>query len=246
MLAGMSPRSVINAALACLAIALTGCAGAVSTHTVAHPIVPSRLQLTGTALKSALLPLPAFPAGYQIDTRGTSDSGSTLLGSPSPTPAPQNCQQLIQATNYPSAGLTAFVLEFLYDATVDHPSAYHQRGYDQRIYQFATTSGSTGYFDSVRTMVSHCSSVTAKAGANTMVIKQTASLASPVAGHEALLVREAITAHSANGDSVELYAIDGTDVDVIGAVVFGVPLTAQPSSLTALMAKLIARVRAAG
>ena len=247
MLAGMSPRPVFIAAFACLVIVLTGCAGAPSTQTIAHPIpAPSRLQLTGTALKSALLPLSDFPAGFQIDTKDSSDSGPTLLGSPSPTPAPRNCQQLVQATNTPTAGLTAAVLESLYDVTIAHPFSHHRRGYGQEIYQFATTSGSTGYFDSVRSMISRCPSVTGRDGATTMVIKQRASPTSLVAGHEALLVRDSTMVSSVNVDSVALYAIDGTDVDVVEAAVGGVPLTVQPSSLAALMTKLIARVQAIG
>jgi hypothetical protein len=242
----MSPRSAVIAALACLAIGLTGCAGTPSTKTINIPIpASSRLQLTGTALKSALLPLSDFPPGYQIDTRGTQDSGPTLV-SGTTAPAPQNCPQMIKATNYPTAGLTAGVIEFLDDTTIDHRSIHHQRSFDERIYQFATTSGSTGYFDLVRSMTSHCLSVTERVGAATMVFKQMASLATPVAGHEALLVRGSTTIGGANAVSIDLYVIDGTDVYVVGSSVVGVPLTAQPSSLAALMAKLIVRVQAIG
>jgi len=246
MLAGMSPRFAGIAAIAGLAVALTGCAAALSTTTINNPIPASTsLQLTGTTLKSALLPLSVFPSGYEIVTQETSDTGSTLLsGSTSPTHPRQSCQQLVQAAKTPSAGLTAGVFEILYDASMDHPSSYHQRRYGQSVFQFATTSGSTGYFDSVRATFSRCSSVTTKNGATTSVIRQTVSPASPVAGHEALLVRQTTTVNGVNGDSVMLFTIAGKDVYGVGSTVFGVPLTAQPSSLGALRTIQITRMHA--
>ena len=64
-LAGVPSRPAVVAALACLAVA--ACAGAPSTQAVNNPVpVPSQTQLTGTSLESALLPLPDFPAGYEI------------------------------------------------------------------------------------------------------------------------------------------------------------------------------------
>lgn len=243
MLAGMSPRSVVIAALVCLVV--TGCADALSTQTITHPIpVPSQTALTGTALKSALLPLSDFPAGYEVDTGESSDTGPALLsGSSSPTAAHQTCQQRTQTMMTPSAGVTASVFEILYDAAI-HPSTYHQRRYGESVFQFASAHGSTGYFDSVRSTFSHCSSVTVKNGAITAVIKQTVSPASPVAGHEALLVRQRSTVNGVNADSLMLFTIAGKDVYGVGTTVFGVRLTARPSSLAGLMTKLIARVRA--
>lgn len=184
-----------------------------------------------------------FPPGYEIDTRDTSDTGPALLsGSRSPTPTRQNCQQLVRAVMAPSAGLTTGVFEILYDATMDHPSSYHQRRYGQSVFQFAATSGSTRYFDSVRSTFSRCSSMTMRDGATKVVIKQTVLPASPVPGHKALLVRQTGMDKGVNADSAQLYTIDGTDVYAVGTTVFGVPLSAKPSSLAALAAKLMARI----
>ena len=243
MLVDMPVRSAVISALVCLAV--TGCAGALPTQTVTHPIpAPSQTQLTGTALKSALLALSDFPSGYEIDTQETVDTGPTLLpgGSTSRASTSQNCQQLAQALQLPSAGLTGGVFEILYDATMNHLSSYHQRRYGQSVFQFATTSASTAYFDSVRFTFSRCSSVTAKDGDTTTAMKQTVNSVSIVAGHEALLVRQTGTVNRVNVDSIQLFTIAGTDVYVVGATVFGVPLTVQPSALAALAAKLIARV----
>lgn len=81
----------------------------------------------------------------------------------------------------------------LYDTAIAHPSSYHQRRYGQIVYQFATVSGSTGYFDSVRSAFSRCTSVTTTDGTTPTVIKQTIRPASPVAGHQTLLVRQTST-----------------------------------------------------
>jgi hypothetical protein len=237
-------RAAVVAALACLALA--ACAGAPSTQTRTNPIpVPSQTQLTGTALKSALLPLSDFPAGYEIDAQETSDTGPALLpGSPAPASSPRNCQQLAQSVNAPTAGLTAGVLEILGDTAIAHPSSYHQRRYRQSVFQFSTVSGSAGYFGSVRSAVSRCTSVTTTDGTGTMVTRLTVRPVSPVAGRQTFLVRQTGTVNGVNADEAVLFTIDGTDVYALGATVFGVPLTAQPSSLAAQMAKLIARVQA--
>jgi hypothetical protein len=117
--------------------------------------------------------------------------------------------------------VSAGVFEIVYDAAMAHLSCYYQRRYGQSVFQFATTSGSAAYFDSVRSTFSRCSSVATKDGANTTVIKQTVSPASPVAGHEALLVRQTTKVNGVNGDSVMHFTIDGTDVCGVGATVFG-------------------------
>jgi hypothetical protein len=242
-LAGVPFRPAVVAALACLAVA--ACAGAPSTQTVTNPIpVPSQTQLTGTALKSALLPLSDFPAGYEIDAQETSDTGPALRpGSSASASPPRGCPQMVQSVSRP-AGMTAGASEVLYDTTAAHLSSYHQRSYGQIVYQFATVSGSTGYFDSLRSVFSRCASVTTTDGTAAIVIRQTVRPASPVAGHQTLLTRQTDTVDGENVDSVTLYTIDGTDVYELGAAGFGVPPAAQPSSLASLMAKLIARVQA--
>lgn len=244
MLADMFPRPAVIAAFACIAAA--GCAGPQSTQTTTNPIpAPSRTQLTGTVLASALLPLSDFPAGYEIDTQDTSDSGPTLLpGSPSPASSLHNCQQMVHDVLLSAAGTTAFAADVLYDTSIDHPSSYHQRRYVQNVYQFAAASGSTGYFDQVRSVFSRCTSQTTIHGTTKSVIKQTVRAASPVAGHQTVLVRQTGTVNGVNVDAVLLVTIVRTDVYKVGATVFGVPLTAQPSSLAALTAKLIGRVHA--
>lgn len=236
-------RPAVVAVLACLAVA--ACAGAPSTQTITNPIpVPSQTQLTGTALKSALLPVSDFPAGYEIDPQETSDTGPALRpGSPASASPPLDCQQVVLQSVKP-VDMTAGAFEILYDTTAAHPSSYHQRSYAQIVYQFATVSGSTGYFNSVRSATSRCASVTTTDGTGTIAIRQIVRPASPVAGHQTLLIRQADTIHGENTDSMLLYTIDGTDVYQLGAAGFGVPPTAQPSYLGSLMTKLIARVQA--
>jgi hypothetical protein len=241
-LATVISRSAVVAALACLA--LTACAGAQTTRTINNPIpVPSQSQLTGTVLESALLPLSEFPAGYQVDTQESWDTGASLLpGSPASAAAPGSCLQMAQSVKDP-AGMTGGVSQVLYDASIDNPSSYHQRRYGQDVFQFATVSGSTTFFDFIRSTFTRCTSVKYKDATATTETRQSISPAPPVDGHQAVLVRQSMSGLGVNGDAVVLFATDGTDVYEVGATVFGVPLTAQPSTLTWLMADLITRVQ---
>lgn len=158
----MSSRSAVIAALAGLAVAVTGCTSAPLMTAVTHSVpTPTPLQLTGTALQSALLPLSDFPPGYAVDTQGSGNTGSSLLsGTPSPTASPQNCQQRVQVAEISPPGATAGVQQVLYDATIDHPSSYHQRRYVQVILQFAVPSGASAYISSLRSVISRCWSMT--------------------------------------------------------------------------------------
>ena len=231
--------------LGCLVV--TACAGAPSAKTITnHPIpAASQTQLTGTKLKSTLLPLSGFPAGTEVDTQSGSDSGPALLTSRQDlTPPVLDCQHSGQSLITATVGFTAGATQLLYDATLDHPSSYHQRRYGQVVFQFATASRSTEFFDWIRSTFTRCPSVTTTEGNATAVVKQTVSPASPVAGHQTLLVRQTGTVKGVNVDAVALVTIDGTDVYQLSETVFGLPLASQPSSLAALTEKLIARVHA--
>lgn len=232
------------AALACLAVALTGCSETLSTRTTVNAIPPRQpLQLTGAGLKSALLPLSDFPVGYVIDTQASGDTGSTLLpGSPA-TATPQDCLQLEQVMGTPSTGLTAAANEDLDDTAVPL-SDTRLRRYGQAIFQFSTPSGSTGYLNFLRSAVARCPAVLSTKSSVKMALKETTSPVPPVAGHEAFLLQSMGTANGDPVHSAMLYTVAGTDVYLVGATVFGVPFTAQPSSFAALTAKLIARVQA--
>src|SRR5215472_5929810 len=113
----MAPRPAVIATLACLVVALTGCTSAPLMTAVTHPVpAPTPLQLTGTTLQSALLPLSDFPPGYAIDTRDSGNSGASLLsGTPSPTASPKNCERQVQAAETSPPGATAGVQQVLYD-----------------------------------------------------------------------------------------------------------------------------------
>jgi hypothetical protein len=236
-------RPAVVAALTCLAVA--ACAGAPATQTISNPIpVPSQAQLTGTALETALLPASDFPAGYEIDPQATSDTGPALRPDSSASASPRlDCQQLVVQTVKP-VGMTAGAYEILYDTAAAHLTSSQQHSYGQTVYQFATVSESTGYFNSVRSAISRCPSVTITDSTGTVVVRQTVRPASPVAGHQTFLIQRANTIHGENTGSVLLYTIDGTDVYELGAVGFGDPPAAQTSYLASLMAMLIARVHA--
>lgn len=260
----MAPRAAVVAALACLVVGLAGCTSAPLLTTVTHPIpppTPSQLtgtprptpsQLTGTQLQAALLPLSDFPHGYAIDSQDSSNSGSSLLSgtaSPTaspPTASPQDCLQLYNATIEPSTGFTAGASQLLYDTTIYHPNSYPQRLYGQAIFQFATPSGAGAHVNSDLSVVSRCPTATTTESGNLAAVKLTASPAPQVAGHKAFLFRETGTVDRVSDSEAYVVTMDGTDVYVVWAAAYEVPLTARPSAFAALAAKLIARVDAMG
>jgi hypothetical protein len=229
----------VVAALACLAV--TACAGALPAKTIINnPIpIPSQTQLPGTALNSLLLPLSDFPAGTEVVAQDSSNSGPALLtDSQDPTYLPPDCQNSARNALTPASGFTAGAVQVLYDGALDHASSYHQRRFGQDVYQFATLSASNSFFNSVRSTIARCPSVTTA----TSVLKQTVSPASVLPGHRALLLWQTGTTKGVNVDAVLLVTIDGTDVYALGETVFGIPLASQPSDLASQTTKLIARV----
>jgi hypothetical protein len=247
-------RAAIIMTIACLAsVALTNCSRPLSTRTVTNPTPsPTQLQLTGTALKSALLPLSGFPAGYAVDTQGSSDSGSSLLsGTSSPTPTQGDCEQLVSDTMSFPPGLTAGATQELH-STTGHSSEFHQTLLVQAIFQFSTPSMAAGFIDSLRSAFARCPLVTDTADGITAVYRSTTEPAPPVAGHQALLLRHTGTVSRAlrHTDRVPavtaaIYTLDGTDVYLAVAGSVGVPFPAQVS-LPEITTKLIARVQALG
>ena len=242
-LADVPFRSIAVAALTCLAVA--ACAGGPTTQTINNPIpAPSQTQLTGTTLESALLPVSNFPAGYTVDTQESTNSGSALLsGSSASASPPRGCLQMVETVKSPTAGITASVFEVLDNAAASNISGYHQSQYGMAVIQFATESGSTSYFDLIRSTFTRCSSMTTVMGGTKTVIRQSVRPASPVARQQALLVQQTGTVNGVAAESVELYTMDKTDVYLMGQTVFSAALTAQPASLAAWTTKLIARVR---
>jgi hypothetical protein len=242
----MPLRAAVFATIACLvSAALAGCSHQMSTRTVVNP-VPSLapLQLTGTVLNDALLPLTDFPAGYAVDPQGSSDSGSSLV-TPSPTPSPstRDCVQLVQAATFPQSSMTGAALEILVDTTIKHPSAYHQVRVGQFVFQFPTAAAAADYIGTLSTTIAHCPTETATANGVTSTIKQEFTAAAPAAGHQVYLLSQAGTVNHVANTSKTLFAVDGPDVCVVSATVYGVPFPARPT-LAALLAKLIARVQA--
>jgi hypothetical protein len=237
----MSSRLVV-AVLACLAV--TACSAGLSKTVTNNPIpVPSQTQLTGTTLDSLLLPLSAFPAGAEVDTQDSGDSGAALLAVAQQPAAPRDCQHLGQSLAAVPGGLTAAASQVLYDSAFDDPSSDRQRRYDQHVYQFATATESAAYFDLVRSAFTRCPTVATKTGTATVVIKRTISQVSPVDGQRALLTRQAGTVKGVTNGSVALLALDGRDVYEVSETVSGVPLVSQPSSLALQVAQLITSVQ---
>jgi hypothetical protein len=232
---------VIISSLACAFLA--GCTQRPSASTVANPLPsPTQLRLTGTELKTALLPLSDLPAGYAVDTQDSSDSGSSLLsGTPSPTPTPGDCRHAISAALSSPPGLTAGANQALY-STTGNASAFHQTRLSQGVYQFSSPTSAAGFLDSLKSIFARCPSVTSTASGITTVTNNATEPASPVAGHQALLLTQTGTLNRAPVKGMALYTLTGTDIYLVGAGSFGVPFPAQVS-LPALTVKLISRVQ---
>ncbi|MGW1807761.1 hypothetical protein [Streptomyces sp. NPDC002078] len=107
----LSPRAATLLAVAALPLALTACSAGSSAGTGGASAKPAKAKdlnaglPTGTRLKGALAPAPAFPAGLKLESNGSADTGSQFLSPSARSTAKPDCTRLggtswIQVTGY--------------------------------------------------------------------------------------------------------------------------------------------------
>jgi hypothetical protein len=249
---GLRLRVVAAFALPVLAAAVAGCSSptaaealrpwtAASMSSSSSASSPSPLQLTGTQLNATLLPGKAFPAGYKIDSKLSSDSGSAVK---SPTPQwtlpGMDCKDFDNTFEGPGFGETAFAQRIL---TNSAGTAF----FNQTIYQFASASSAASFFSGVRTVAISCPSFTSTSNGSPSRKRLRVSAAPPASGRHAYTIRETenVVLHgvTVNSTGVSLVTMEGADVyEVTTFSAVGAP--PRSPSLSSVVKRLVSRLPA--
>lgn len=243
----LRPRMVAAFALPVLAAAVAGCASTAAeasrpwtaasvSSSASSPRPP---QLTGTQLNAALLPGKAFPAGYKIDSKLSSDSGSAVKSSaPQQTLPGMRCKDFEESLGGPGFGETAFAQRIF---TSSAGTAF----FNQTIYQFAAASAAASFFSGVRTAAKACPSFTSTSNGSPLHERLRVSAAPSPSGQQAYTIRETrsvvldgVTVDSA---AVNLVAMDGADVYEVAAFSAEGPPPRSPS-LSSMVKRLVNRL----
>jgi hypothetical protein len=225
----MKLRTTAVAAVSVAALSL-GTATTASAGTV---------QVDGTQLKAALLPLSDFPPGYAVSD--AVDSGGRLEAAPAKyTVATMSCSSWEQEFSRQGFGETAVANDSVGPSSLNLAEV---TGYGQLVYQFRTASAASSFFSRTRAIGGRCGSFSAHRGEVNVTVKIRVVTAPPVRGHTAFWIDQTISASSISGQADVLMTDVGTDVYGLESVGVG---TAPPSSPSParLIVKLIARVQA--
>jgi hypothetical protein len=245
-------RMVTVSALSVLAAALAGCSSVPASAEALRPwtaaSVPSSAsspprprQLTGAQLNAALLPGKAFPAGYKIDSKLSSDSGSAVESSvPQQTLPGMSCKDFENTFEGAGFGETAFAQRII---TSSAGTAF----FNQTVYQFASAPAAASFFSGVRTVAMACPSFTSTSNGSPSHETLHVSAAPQATGSQAYTIRKTssvvLDGFTVNSVGVYLVAMDGADIYEVSA--FSATGTPPPSpSLSSVVKRLVTRLSA--
>lgn len=234
----MSFRSKAGAVAVAAAMCTLLAPAAIAAPGLSH----SPAQVTGKKLKTGLLAPTGFLPGYK--TLFTSNSGGSLEHSTTFRIPSMKCADFwLFNGNVKGFGETAFATE---TATSKSASAPVQELFQQSVYQLASNHAATTLYSQIGAKYKSCKSVTSSDGQGGKV-KQTvhSRVAERVGGHQSLLITVYVTVSKIPGPPLvikALWTLDGTDVYLVNSELINV--TAPKPTVSSLMLKLIARVRA--
>jgi hypothetical protein len=216
-------------------------ATSVAALTAAVLLVPQAqaatpVQLTGTQLRSALLPTSYFPSGYKVEKFGDYNSGRRLEHSPAKYHlATFSCQKYI-LNGFPETG-------FGETATAQDVITNSRLGaYQQTVWQFATSSQAATFYQQMYAFTFRCRTVTVTAPTYTARLTTQSLKKTRLGGRQAF---QAVQTETATGFAATindtLVTVAGTDVFLLDALGHKVP--AKPAATTALL-HLVTRVQA--
>lgn len=174
------------------------------------PLPAAAGQLTGTQLKSVLLPESDFPSGYATPTSGPISSGGSLTsGQAAYDLATVTCATFVQHFGAVGFGETAMVS--------GNVSASNQ-AFDELIYQFATAAEASSFVSGIQRLAGRCGSfkVTANGDSGTLSLK--ASAGTPVGGHPTVNFEETGTLGKSKVDLDLVLCASGVDAFAAGGV----------------------------
>ena len=234
----MSLRVKASAIAASAAICTLLAPAAMASAGVSHATV----QVTGTKLKSALLPPTRFQPGYS--TIFASNSGGKLEhGAVFHIPT-MKCVNFWNFIGHVKGfGETAFATE---SAASKSGTAPVEEIFSQTVYQSASHHAATVLNGQISARFKSCKSVSFSDGHGGTIHETVhARLAERVGGHPSLLLTQYLTDTKIKGVRVvtkQLWTIAGTNVYMMESQLLNVP--SPKPALSSLMLKLIARVRA--
>lgn len=183
-------------------------------------------QLTGTQLTKDLLPASDFPHSFAVSLQGSADSGSNLeKAAASYNLATLSCSGWDNYFTSSGFGETAYASGSVASSATD-------QSYGQVIYQFASKTTASAFFNGVQSLSNRCHSFNASGGGGAVTM-QLAS-ASSVAGHQTFGINQATTVTGTSSKINTLFALDGTDVVAISASGVGSNPPSSPSPTTLL------------
>ena len=174
------------------------------------PLPAAAGQLTGTQLKSVLLPESDFPSGYATPTSGPISSGGSLTsGRATYDLATVSCATFVQHFGAIGFGETAMVSGSV--------SASAQ-AFDELIYQFATPAGASSFVSGIQQLAGRCGSfkVTANGDSGTLSLK--ASAGTSVGGHPTVNFQETGSLGKSKLDLDLVLCASGVDAFAAGGV----------------------------
>jgi len=197
------------------------------------------VQVDGTQLKAALLPLSDFPPGYAVSN--AADSGGRLEAAPAKyNLATMSCSSWEQEFGRQGFGETAVAIG---SVSPSSPNLTEITGYGQLVYQFRTAGAASSFFSRTRALGGRCGSFSENRGEVNVTVKIRVVSAPPVGGHAAFWIDQRFSASSISGEVNALITDEGTDVYGLEGVGVGTAPPSSPSPARRIV-KLFARVQA--
>lgn len=254
-----SRKTIFSGAVLAATVALAGCSGAKSGPTgsgttppaspsaapaAATPTTPpvSNTQLTGKQLAAALLTSSDVPAaGFTVDA-GSSDSGGSLTTAKAKfAPATMSCADLQNDLGGGGFGETAWSTDGLI-----YPAG--KEILTDTVYQFADSQAADAFYSALNARVNSaaCRTVTIELQSFSTTFTVTVVPAQPGVGQEDFANTQIGTVNGKPNALVVTVALDGPDVLMVGADKQDHSTVAADVDTGSLLAKLIAKVAAAG
>jgi hypothetical protein len=201
------------------------------------PLPSASAQLTGTQLRTALVPQSAFPGGFAVSSTSVVTSGGRLTSAPARYRlATMSCAAFVQHLGNTGFGETAVA----FDSVVGQGQAF-----DQVIYQFGSAAAAAGFLSGIRSLATRCRSFTATDNGASGTLSMRAETAAPVGGHPSLLVRQSGKLGGTPVTLDTLWTESGTDVFGAAAIGAGASAPGNPTTRSVVYALMKRQAAAA-
>ena len=220
----MSFRAVVSTVSLSVPLALS----------LALTTAPGNVQLTGTQLASALLPVSYFPSGYAVGKNNDYNSGNRLENSPAKyNLATMSCKTFVVDSPEHGFGESAAAGNIIYRKN---------QAYGQNVFQFASSAKASAFYNGMYALNNRCRSTRTTSGNAVVKLTTRYLIKTHEGGHQAFRALQTLyLTGSSPTINDNLFILDGTDVFAVDAA--GQTEPTKPALPTATL-HLITRVRA--